>query len=158
MIEDHVRIKKMLRTSSWIFLISLIIHLPFAVFGENNVLEIIKNVMGEPVFQDQIIFYVPSTYNVNWKLDEQYRSTLISGMRRMLTDLSGGTTSLESIGTWNSNSVGIVEENITLIRVSVQLSQHVLEQVKYMTQWLAQMLKQECVMVQVNSLSFFVEP
>jgi hypothetical protein len=148
----------MLRTSSWIFLISLIIHLPFAVFGENNVLEIIKNVMGEPVFQDQIIFYVPSTYNVNWKLDEQYRSTLISGMRRMLTDLSGGTTSLESIGTWNSNSVGIVEENITLIRVSVQLSQHVLEQVKYMTQWLAQMLKQECVMVQVNSLSFFVEP
>jgi len=63
----------------------------------------------------KVVFYVPSTKNVGQKLTKSERRTLLTRVETLFSKAFGGSTSMQSIGTYIANDGRLIRETITLV-------------------------------------------
>ena len=98
----------------------------------------------------QVAVYVPSTIGVDHAADT---SKHVDGVMAFMAELFGGATRRRAHGVWNSDSVGLVSEEVTIIYSHVTLdalNQHMNSVVAYITN-LKKELKQEAMALEVDN-------
>lgn len=73
----------------------------------------------------------------------------------MLADIAGGVTAIEGHGHWQAKT-GLVKESVTLLSVSLNSTEEVLQEVNHLCKWLANRLKQEAILVKINGVAYLV--
>ena len=75
----------------------------------------------------------------------------------MLSELAGGATAIPAVGSYMSKKYGMVVEDVTVLKVCVDVDSGILREVRNLAVWVARVLKQESVLVMVDHTSFLIE-
>jgi hypothetical protein len=103
----------------------------------------------------QVILYIPSTVDVNKKINnEKY----INQVHELFSELFGGSTENKAIGSWKSEELGIVKENITQVGSYTSkegLNNNIGKVLEY-ANTLKVELKQEAISLEVDNVLYFI--
>ena len=104
--------------------------------------------------KNRIVVYVPSTVNVNVMIDN---GKYVRYVMEELSKLFGGATAYDALGSWLSDDVGLVTENVKLVySFTDELDNQKLEKVVELCEWIKREMSQECVSLEVNGQLYFV--
>lgn len=104
---------------------------------------------------EKISIYIPSTINVNQKIDTQKNVTEVS---KKLATLFGGSTAMKTNGNYISNDGILVTEEITIVYAfcsSEDLSKNE-DAILTICNNLKNELKQECIALEISNKLFFI--
>jgi len=104
--------------------------------------------------KEVVKIYVPSTYNVDQKIDN-YK--FVEGIESGLSNLFGGSTTIEANGAYLSNNGFLVTEKINIVYAFCEnLDNEKIDSVLTLCEWLKKEMKQECISLEVNNELYFV--
>ena len=98
----------------------------------------------------KVVIYVPSTYNINKKIDNE---NVVAETLEFLSVRFGGATSTKAVGSWVSDGMGLVNERIILCysyTTTEKLEQYMGEVLEYCYK-LKNDMKQEAISFEVNN-------
>src|SRR5690242_14053436 len=96
------------------------------VAKQNEIYEMTERIFGAPFAHDEVTIVLPSTYEIDSPLSLADRQSWIQGMRTMLSELAGGCTLVNGVGSYVTSSNSLVEESVTLLVVSINLNDSIL--------------------------------
>src|SRR5690606_30723728 len=115
-------------------------------------------VLGMPLATGEISITIPSTFDVDKELPSHVYKGYVNGIEMMLSELAGGCTTVEAEGNWVSSNRKLVKEKITVVTVSVEVTEELMIEIRAMAVWLASVLKQEVIFLKVNHQSYLIKP
>lgn len=104
----------------------------------------------------RISIYVPSTVNVNENIDNKI---YVEKTACFLSDLFGGSTSVNASGNWVSGDIGLVSENVTIVYSYCSKSdfdQYENDIILFVKKLCSEM-KQECISCEIDNNLYFVD-
>jgi len=114
-------------------------------------------IFGDALALEEISVYVPSTKSLDEPMSFEEHRRFVRGMAMMLSELAGGATSIPGYGFYMSDSGKLIEESVTVVTVSINLTKEIKEEIVNMAKWLSLMLKQESVLVKVNGAAYLIK-
>jgi len=103
-----------------------------------------------------ISIIVPGTKGITVLSTEEH-SHYVSLIAEKLAKIAGGATAVPATGFWFSdNSKSLLTETVTVISISVDITNSVKNDVKELAQFLAVTLQQEAIFVSINGISYLV--
>lgn len=104
--------------------------------------------------KDVVKIYVPSTYNVDQKIDNK---KFVEGIESGLSNLFGGSTTIEGNGAYTSENGFLITEKINIVYAFCEnLDNEKIDSVLTLCEWLKKEMKQECISLEVNNELYFV--
>ena len=96
--------------------------------------------------------FVPSTMQVNNACDN---SEYVNKIAESLAKLEGGATITTGVGAWNSESLGLVKEDVTIISSSA-LNFNNAGEVLNLCRWLKTEMSQEAIALKIDGKLFLI--
>jgi len=98
---------------------------------------------------ESVTVYIPTTINVNQAVDTTEWVHIVS---RELSELFGGATITQGSGCWVSDTEGLVEEKVIMVKsYCVQLTGELVQKVIELCQKMKITLSQEAISLEVNN-------
>jgi len=104
---------------------------------------------------NNIKIYVPSTVDIDKNIDT---SKQIDNTLTLLSTKFGGSTSTKGVGTWVSETAGLVKEDVTICEsycTGSALGKSLTEVISYCNELKAE-LSQEAISLEVNNKLYFI--
>jgi len=114
-------------------------------------------IFGTPIAIEEISIYIPSTNGVSKPISYEEHIGYVRGMATMLSELAGGATSTPGYGFYVSDTGKLIEESVTVVTVSINLTKDIKEEIVNMAKWLSLSLHQESVMLKVNGAAYLIK-
>lgn len=121
-----------------------------------KILELIKSAVKKGNgLTKKVSIYIPSTIDVNKEIDT---SQYIDECAILLSEMFGGATSQQVNGYWNSDTHGLVKENITIVYAfhNKMSSEQYKDIIAYCTK-LRTELSQEAISLEINGRLIFID-
>lgn len=119
----------------------------------------LKTLEKYTVLRDSVKIYVPSTIG-NRKATKKEIEKYTQAIEKELCSLFGGSTRIENcFGNWinEKNNELISEPNNIIYSFCEKLTNKDIDKVIQLCLWLKEEMKQYCIMLEVNSYSYFIE-
>ena len=107
---------------------------------------------------NRIAIYVPSTYNGN-KPARRLQKKACKHVAKYFCRYFGGSTATTATGFWQSETLGLIAENVTIIYANCTENdlQNNVQNVLTIAKAICKYMKQEAVTVEINNTLQFVE-
>lgn len=120
-------------------------------------MDAVESVFGGSGLKHRVAVYVPSTTNVNVRLDERTALEWENSALTLLSTLFGGATAMPVRGGWVTNEGTLVTENVTIVYAFVNdLTTDSLLKVREFVLRMKVALGQEAVAVEIDGQLLFV--
>ncbi len=109
---------------------------------------------GLRVMENVVKIYVPTTTDVDQVTDT---TVVVTHVLEVLSQTCGGATAQEGIGAWVSDTVGLIQEKVTIcFAYIVSLTDKIIDIVVSLAQEIKNLLHQEAVAMEVNGKLYLV--
>lgn len=109
---------------------------------------------GLTSLKEKIAVYVPSTIDVNKKIDNSF---YVHEILKEFSEIFGGATAYNASGAWVSSEKGLIIEDVVIVySYSDKLTNNDIDKIICICEWLKDELKQECISLEVNDKLYFI--